>query len=264
MARSNSHGTIARQRFGRLVVLAETNYRDRTQSIRWLCQCDCGNLCLATRTALRRGSKKSCGCLRKELDKILPTRPVTHGMSRTSTFKSWCTMIRRCRDQNYKDYKYYGGRGIIVCERWHSFENFYADMGERPPGMTLDRVNTDLQYNKQNCRWADHTTQMNNTRRNRYLTYRGVTLTMSQWAKQANISYTVLRARLNLLRWPLGRALGYEYMSLENAQVLTRGSISSPKTTRIQLIKPPSIKRLSKLSINLSVLRACLRIVIDR
>jgi hypothetical protein len=76
--------------------------------------------------------------------------------------------------------------------------------------MTLDRRNVENQYNKRNCRWANHTTQMNNTRRNRYLTYKGATLTMSQWTKRANVSYTVLRARLNMLGWPLGKALGYE------------------------------------------------------
>jgi hypothetical protein len=209
MARTYSQSTIIGQRFGRLVVLAETTRRDRAGNILWKCRCDCKRTCFTTRTRLRRGNTRSCGCLRKEFDHLLPTRPVTHGMSQTPTFNSWCTMRRRCYDPNFKDYKYYGERGITVCERWQSFENFYADMAERPPGTTLDRRNADAQYNKQNCRWADHTTQMNNTRRNRRLTYNGVTLTMSQWAKRASISYTVLRARLRL-GWPLGKALGYE------------------------------------------------------
>ena len=210
MARAHSHGSIVGKRFGRLVVLRETAHRDKNGTIVWDCQCDCGNECTATTSNLRRGDTRSCGCLRKEFDRILPTRPIRHGKSHSPTWRSWNAMMRRCYDLGYKDYPYYGGRGIEVCKRWHQFENFYTDMGERPNGMTLDRVNVDRQYRKSNCRWADHTTQMNNTKRNRWLTYRGETMTMAEWSRRANISYTLLRARLNMLNWPVGKALGYE------------------------------------------------------
>jgi hypothetical protein len=211
MARNHSRCTLIGQRFGRLVVLAETANRHPNGSIYWLCRCDCnGTRCIVVTSNLRRGSTKSCGCLKKEFEKRLGTRPITHGMSGTSTYRSWCAMMRRCYDHGYKDYPYYGGRGITVCERWHRFENFYADMGERPEGMTLDRVDVNRQYNKSNCRWASRTTQMNNTTRNRWLTYEGTTMTMSEWAKVTGISYTVLRARLNMLHWSLGRALEFE------------------------------------------------------
>jgi len=116
-------------------------------------------------------------------------------------------MRRRCLDKNFKDYPNYGGRGIEVCERWNSFENFLADMGKRPPGMTLDRIDNDGDYEPGNCRWASHRTQMNNTRKNRFLTYGGKTASLSDWARHVGITPTCLSMRLRVLHWPLAKAL---------------------------------------------------------
>jgi hypothetical protein len=131
-------------------------------------------------------------------------------MSRTPTYQTWFTMRRRCYETGFKDFASYGGRGILVCERWNSFQNFFDDMGARPSGKTLDRKNNNGNYDPTNCRWASHEIQMNNTRRNRYLTYGGETMSLSQWARYVGISPACLSARLRLLHWPLGRALGYE------------------------------------------------------
>jgi hypothetical protein len=120
-------------------------------------------------------------------------------------------MRRRCYDTAFKDFPYYGGRGIAVCNTWReSFEQFYADMGDRPAKHTIDRIDVNGDYGPANCRWAIHEKQMNNTRRNRYLSYNGKTLSMADWAREVGIPYYRLRGRLTLCKWPLGKALGLE------------------------------------------------------
>jgi hypothetical protein len=147
------------QRFGRLTVLHEEG-RDRRGNVLWLCSCDCGSLNRVISTELCSGHTRSCGCLQR--DRLLQVRPsVTHGMSSSHTWRSWRSMRMRCADPNNK---YYGGRGIRVCQRWlHSFENFLADMGERPPGTSLDRYPDNAgDYEPGNCRWATTIEQRGN------------------------------------------------------------------------------------------------------
>jgi len=105
-------------------------------------------------------------------------------MSNTSIYKTWQGMKERCSNPGHKDYHNYGGRGIKVCDRWlESFENFYADMGDKPQGMTLDRIEVNGNYEPNNCRWASHTEQGQNRRNNVRLTYNGETKTLRQWAE---------------------------------------------------------------------------------
>jgi hypothetical protein len=157
------------QRFGRLVALrAESADGVR----RWVCICDCGNECRYLTGDLRRKvGVTSCGCKRAEA--LSAKRAPVHGMTRTRTYKSWQSMHQRCANPNTKHFAYYGGRGISVCARWNEFANFLEDMGVRPPGRTLDRIETDGNYEKGNCRWATPAEQQANRRAPKPCTKRG-------------------------------------------------------------------------------------------
>lgn len=123
-------------------------------------------------------------------------------------------MLSRCRNPNVTNYRWYGGRGVGVCERWLTFRNFLADMGSRPPDSTLDRIDNNGNYEPGNCRWASQPEQHRNTSKVKKLTYDGATRTMIEWAEQLGLSYTVLRARLRR-GWPIERALRVKDMRAE-------------------------------------------------
>jgi hypothetical protein len=149
---------ITGHRFGRLVAISHISFQG------WLCRCDCGNETIVQGPNLRNGNSKSCGCLRVEL---AISRATKHGHAKkTATYSSWQAMIKRCTNPNTWSWKHYGGRGITVCDRWrYSFENFLADMGEKPEGLTLDRINNELGYSPENCRWATPAEQFRNRAR---------------------------------------------------------------------------------------------------
>lgn len=127
-------------------------------------------------------------------------------MSRSQLYGTWAMMRARCSNPDHKAYPDYGGRGVTVCERWKSFENFIADMGERPAGMTLDRIDNDKGYSPENCRWATRKQQNNNSRKNRLLTHEGRTQTLSAWAGEAGLSRGALLKRL-ARGWTLAESL---------------------------------------------------------
>lgn len=150
------------KRFGKLVVKEKGPYVSGTT--RWLCVCDCGTEKFVGSQNLRNGSTKSCGCFRKQ--HLRESRTI-HGYTKTRTYRSWSQMKNRCGNPNYINYSSYGGRGIKVCERWENFENFLEDMGERPLGKSLDRIDVDGDYEPNNCRWATLEEQAQNKRKTR-------------------------------------------------------------------------------------------------
>jgi hypothetical protein len=116
-------------------------------------------------------------------------------------------MLNRCRNPNQQNYYLYGGRGITVCDRWLKFEHFLADMGEKLPGMTLDRKDNEGNYEPSNCRWVDIHTQANNKRNNHVLTLDGFSLTIAQWARKTGLKRTTILERINTYGWTTEQAL---------------------------------------------------------
>jgi len=160
MKRNNLIG----QRFSRLTVTGMHSICAK-KNVLWACACDCGGIAKAYAYDLRAGKVQSCGCLTRE------GRARTHGMAgagkrRSPTYNVWAAMVQRCTNPLDRNYSYYGGRGITVCERWREFQNFYEDMGEKPDGLTLDRIDNDKNYASDNCRWVPMRTQSRNKRSN--------------------------------------------------------------------------------------------------
>lgn len=179
--------------FGRLTVVKLV--RSHGENHYWLCRCSCGKESTPTGASLRRGNTKSCGCLHRE---IISEYSKKHGMHSSKIYKRWGAMKSRCNNPNARYYRNYGLRGIKVCDRWqYSFENFYADMGDPPtPKHTLDRINNNGNYEPSNCRWATRGEQQSNMRRNVLISYKGRTMTASQWSRDLNITLATIYGRV--------------------------------------------------------------------
>jgi hypothetical protein len=184
---------LTNRRFGRLFVI--DIYRPtKNGQRRWVCVCDCNNVAATTTARLLNGDCRSCGCLRMGL-------PKSHGHTVngmiSKTYKSWALMLARCYNKKNNRYYRYGGRGITVCDRWKdSFENFLADMGNRPKDCSLDRIRNDVGYCKENCRWATKLEQARNKTNARMIAYRGEIRALWDWAQTLNLNYDMLHARL--------------------------------------------------------------------
>jgi hypothetical protein len=180
-------------KFGRLTVLNKIP-NEKGKSCRWLCECDCGTLKDYGASFLSRGAR-SCGCQHWEETR---TRLTTHGMTNTKLFRVWNSMLRRCRTPGDTAYKNYGGRGIEVCDRRNSFENFYADMGPTyGPGLTIERVNNDGDYSPDNCVWIPKSLQSRNRRSAIYIETPWGRLTITEAAAKTGISWFAMMARVN-------------------------------------------------------------------
>jgi len=194
---------ITGMKFGRFTALRPNGHdiNPSRKHILWACVCDCGTTVNVRLNALRSGGTKSCGCIKKEgLNR-------THGMTKTPEYRSWAHIKARCTNSKHNDYLDYGGRGIKMCERWSfSFEAFFEDMGKRPEGMTsIDRIDVNGDYCKENCRWANDYMQARNKRNNRNFSVNGLNMCLSDWSKHLNITLPILRKRIGSL--PIEKAL---------------------------------------------------------
>lgn len=185
---------LSSQPFGRLVA----NYY--VGGSRWECLCECGTTIIVSTRSLTSGNTTSCGCFKREY--FATNNPsLTHGLRKHPIYTRWFNMLQRCYNLKNPKFKYYGGRGITVCERWRqSVENFYADMGDPPPGMTLERRDVNQGYTQENCYWASQTQQTRNRRTAHMLTYNGETHGITTWAEK-------LADTLNLNKKALDRRL---------------------------------------------------------
>lgn len=162
---------------------------DQFGSAMWRCDCECGKTITVRAGSLIRGNTRSCGCYQIAQTKQSNT---THGGCGSPTYRVWHGMIQRCTNPKNISYPYYGAIGITVCERWFRFENFLADMGERPEGTTLDRKDNLKGYVPSNCRWATSKDQSVNRRHVKLVTLNGKTQSLSDWARELPIPRTTL------------------------------------------------------------------------
>ncbi len=202
-------------KIGRLTVVGFAGVQIRNSRSRryWLCSCECGNTVEVEASNLISRPTQSCGCLRNELVALVNLK---HGEAmRTKENRAWYGMKARCYNPNETKYPQYGGRGIIVCERWlNSYEDFLLDMGRAPSkGHTLDRIDVNGNYEPSNCRWATLKVQGNNKTTNVFLTFDGQTKTISQWADIIGYDYKALHYQLkyqSAMLADLAAAKGYK------------------------------------------------------
>jgi hypothetical protein len=190
------------KQFGSWLILefvSSKNYKEKFK-----CRCECGTESIILLSSLQSGVSKSCGCLRKkDLIKKVIQPNVIHGYSNTPTYYSWQSMKKRCNSGRYKD------KEIKICDRWigeNGFKNFFDDLGEKPNGTSLDRIDNDKGYYKENCKWSIPSDQSANRDCTIFVTYKDKTLTLSQWSKESKISSSILYKRIFQHKWDLDRA----------------------------------------------------------
>lgn len=189
--------------FGRLLVTHRLP--NKGKRVMWNCVCECGGTTAVSTDSLRDGKVRSCGCLKKE---SIAAVNFSHGACNTRAYKSWSHMKYRCTNESSAKYKSYGGRGITVCDRWiGSFENFLSDMGQPPPGCTLDRIDVNGNYEPDNCRWATAKQQGNNTRANVIVSAFGFTGTMKQVTEHFGCNYKSVHQRINVYGYSTEEAI---------------------------------------------------------
>lgn len=177
--------------FGKLTVLKRGENRVEPSGktkVYWLCECECGVEKEYEGSSLREGTSKSCGCVKRKLAKNIN---LSHNMSKSKEYKAWAKMKERCYNPNTERYLIYGGRGITVCDEWkNSFEKFYEDMGDKPsPQHSIDRINVDGNYEKDNCRWATEKEQALNKRNTLYVEYKNENKPLSELCKNYDLNY---------------------------------------------------------------------------
>lgn len=208
-SRKDRADNLVGERHGRLLVVERMPNKGVASKAKamWRCVCDCGNETVVDGNSLKTGNTKSCGCWKALNGKIMAKDlNRSHGMSKNPIYYIWDSMMQRCRNQHHKSFMNYGGRGIKVCDDWLTFENFYADMGDPPPGKSLDRIDCNGDYSPGNCRWSTQKQQGRNKRTNRLIAFQGQTLTLGAWAERSGIHRVTLSDRLKR-GWPMEKAI---------------------------------------------------------
>ncbi|MCI9267287.1 MAG: hypothetical protein HFF40_00345 [Lawsonibacter sp.] len=196
------------QRFGRLTVI-ERAESAKDGHVRWLCRCDCGNTAIVSGNDLKKGTSRSCGCLRMDKIEEMVHINTIHGKSHSKLYAVWSNMLQRCNNPNAPEYIRYGKRGITVCKEWQSsFEVFYrwAISTGYQEGLSIDRIDNNKGYCPDNCRWATTKEQSNNVRSNRCFELNGEVKTMIEWCRHFSKSYSTVKYRLRH-GWTIEEAL---------------------------------------------------------
>lgn len=193
---------LSGKRFGRLTAIKLSEKRSGRKTF-WECLCDCGKTKVVRTDSLKSGAVQSCGCLKKEQDKInLPNGQgrIKHGLSSERIYHIWRGMINRCQNDSNSRYKSYGGRGIKVCEEWQDAVKFtsWAISNGYQDNLTIDRIDVNGNYEPSNCRWATIKEQANNKRDNVFIEFKGKIQTLKEWSEELNIPYGTLATRIRL------------------------------------------------------------------
>lgn len=190
------------KKYGYLTVTGFYSVNSKKEST-WMTVCDCGNKKIVTGSHLRKGAVKSCGCKRKEM---IGNATCSHRMSKTKTYGIWNQMIQRCNNPKVKAYRYYGEKGIRVCDEWLVFDNFYRDIGEIPDGLSIDRIDSTKGYSKENCKLSTKKEQNNNKSSNLVIDFNGTKRTVAEWAEILKINRTTLVNRIYNLKWSVDKS----------------------------------------------------------
>lgn len=216
---------IAGAKFGRLIAIEPTERRSGGKVV-WRCVCACGSEAFAAVNHLNDGRRVSCGCAKKAGNQLRKKKP-KHGhcadYKSTQTYMIWSGMWARCSNPNGPGYRFYGARGIRVCERWRKFENFLVDMGEKPADKSLDRINNDGNYEPGNCRWATDIEQHRNRSDNVRVTFNGETHTIVEWEDRLGMKRGLLRDRIRK-GWAAEKALTHPVMTKSEAAIAANKS----------------------------------------
>lgn len=216
---------ITNMKFGKLTAIKlhhqkqcfDKNGKKNGTNHYWLCKCDCGNECIVNKYHLLYRRTTSCGCLHRG--------KTIHNLSNSRIYKIWGDMKNRCSNKNNTAFKFYGERGITVCNEWQDFKNFYdwSINNGYNDNLTIDRINVNGNYEPNNCRWVDINFQQKNKRTNRFIKYNGKTLCLSDWATKYNISYKMLCKRLKD---------GWDFETAINTKKLTQSEAGKRQKTK--------------------------------
>lgn len=188
---------------GKLFVISVCELTKNNKPFKFLCKCDCGNTKPINYTGFISGATTHCGCVKRD-PKNHPA--YKHGLSTTKVAKTWRSMIARCENKDHPSYPRYGGRGISVCEEWHTLENFIMDMGHPDKNLSIDRIDNNKGYCKDNCKWVTQKQQNRNQEKTRFYCIDGVTKSLGEWVEISGLPYTTVFTRISR-GWDIKRAL---------------------------------------------------------